>query len=588
MKLQLQLLIAQAIERLNQEGKFDYLISAKDIPIERTRSPEHGDFATNLALANAKKLNLNPRDLAAWVIEALPKAAILQKAEIAGPGFINFFLKSGSENRVVLDIFEQGDSFGFSDLGAGKRVQVEYVSANPTGPLHVGHGRGAAYGSCVASLLKATGHRVETEYYLNDAGRQMDILAVSLWLRYLLAIGEKFTFPDNCYQGDYLVTAAAQLAEDYGQQFHILGEVLFAGLEQPGPDHKQQQEHYLDNLIHRGKATLGEENFAIIHAAGMEVIVADIKQDLGEFSVEFDRWFAESDLVADGSLEQALATLKESGHLFEDDGATWFRSTDFGDSKDRVVIRDNGEPTYFATDIAYHLNKLNRGYDLLINIWGADHHGYVPRVKAAMQALGRRPEQLEVLLVQFAALYRAGEKLSMSTRSGEFVTLRELRNEVGKDAARFFYLQRKSDQHLDFDLDLAKSRSNENPVYYVQYAHARICSVFRQLEEKRIGFAQLEHLADLQVLTETHETDLISKLGRYPEVIAQAAQNLEPHQLAYYLRELATEFHGYYNAHAFLVDDAGVRNARLTLISAVRQVLANGLLLLGVSAPESM
>jgi arginyl-tRNA synthetase len=451
----------------------------------------------------------------------------------------------------------------------------------------VGHGRGAAYGAAVADLLAAAGFQVHREYYVNDAGRQMDILATSVWLRYLELAGETLPFPSNGYKGDYVYDIGATLHRENGDAYRHANATIFKGVP---PDEPQggDKELHIDGLIDRCKALLGPKDYRKVFDLGLNVILDDIRQDLEEFGVVYEEWYSERSLSDTGKVGQAIERLKESGHLYEKDGAWWFRSTDYGDEKDRVVVRDNGQKTYFASDIAYHMDKLDRGFDQVIDVWGADHHGYVPRVKAALSAMGEDASKLDVLLVQFAILYRGGEKAQMSTRSGEFVTLRELRHEVGNDAARFFYVLRKCEQHMDFDLDLAKSQSNDNPVYYLQYAHARICSVLRMGEEKGMPRDRELGLEHLDRITEEHELALLGILARLPEVIETAALGHEPHQLAYYLREVATGFHTYYNSHTFLVEDAALRNARLNLIDATRQVLANGLGLLGVSAPDSM
>ncbi len=563
------------------------------IHVERTKDAAHGDFATNIALILAKPAKTNPRQLAEKIIAALPTNEIILKIEIAGAGFINFFMNPNAQYQVISDIFATGEKFGLSQIGEGKKVQVEFVSANPTGPLHVGHGRGAAYGSVVGNLLTATGFDVHREYYVNDAGRQMDILATSVWLRYLEICGETFEFPANGYRGAYVRDISQKLFEQHGKNLAHSSETVFKDIPVlPAGSSKDEIKAFIeiqiDALIVRAKELLGNENYRTVFDCGLNDILDDIKDDLAEFGVTYEQWFSERSLLDDGSIEKALAVLKSNNYLYEKDGAIWFKSSELGDEKDRVVIRDNGQPTYFASDIAYHWNKLERGFDVLIDIWGADHHGYIPRVKAALTALGADATKLNVLLVQFASLWRGEEKVSMSTRSGEFVTLRELRDEVGKDAARFFYVMRRSEQHMDFDLELAKSKSNENPVFYVQYAHARVCSVFRQLGEK--GFTQDVALgmANLAELNAEHETALLTTLARYPEVIERAATQYEPHLLINYLRELATDFHTYYNAHQFLVESNTLRNARLNLISAVRQVLQNGLNLLGISAPEAM
>jgi arginyl-tRNA synthetase len=586
MKKLLEDLLQEAVVVLRERGDIARDIEAK-IMVERAKDAQHGDFATNLAMTLAKSARCNPRQLAEKVASALPHDPAVTRVEIAGPGFINFFIDPAAQYEVVSRVLEAGAAYGLSRVGEGVRVQVEYVSANPTGPLHVGHGRGAAYGSVVSNLLAAAGFEVHREYYVNDAGRQMDILAASVWLRYLEACGEVLTFPSNGYRGEYVRDVAHHLHEVAGRSLVHPAVKVMADLPLDEPQGGDKEEH-IDALVDRAKDLLGSAGYRQVFDAGLDSILEDIRQDLMEFGVDYDEWFSERSLSESKATDRSLERLKETGYLYEKDGALWFASSRLGDEKDRVVVRDNGQMTYFASDIAYHLNKLDRGFDRLINIWGADHHGYIPRVKAALQASGGDPDKLEVLLVQFAVLYRGDEKVQMSTRSGEFVTLRQLRNEVGKDAARFFYVMRKSDQHMDFDLRLATSKTNENPVYYVQYAHARICSVFRQLDEKGWPRDISLGMQNLNRLIESHELALVASLSRYPEVIESAALQYAPHHLVNYLRDLAAELHTYYNAHQFLVDDAALRDARLNLIGAVRQVLANGLHLLDVSAPESM
>lgn len=588
MKKLLSELLTRALLRLQDEGTLP-----KDVPfeihVERARDPRHGDFACNIALALAKRIGSAPRQLAETIVAALPAHADVAGVEIAGPGFINFSMTDAAFRRVVPAILEAGEVFGRSTVGNGQRIQVEFVSANPTGPLHVGHGRGAAYGATVADLLAAAGFDVHREYYINDAGRQMDILAASVWLRYLELLGEPVRFPDNGYRGDYVPDIARGLLERHGQEFRASAAQVTADL--PADETQGEggdREAHIDALVARARRLLGAERYRIVFDAGLDAILGDIRDDLGGFGVVYDRWFSERSLLESGAVDRVIERLRSAGHLYQTDGAWWFRSTDFGDEKDRVVVRENGQLTYFASDIAYHADKFERGFDRVIDIWGADHHGYVPRVKAALAALGYEPARLDVLLVQFAVLYRGGEKVQMSTRSGQFVTLRELREEVGNDAARFFYVLRKCEQHMDFDLDLAKSQSTDNPVFYLQYAHARVCSVLRQMQEKGFTWDRERGLGALDRLSEPHEKQLISRLGLYPEALETAALACEPHQLAYFLRDLATDFHAYYNAHQFLVEDAALRDARLTLIVATRQVLANGMGLLGVSAPDVM
>ena len=586
MKHHLEHLLGNALAGLHSAGTLPGP-QTSTIAVERTRDRAHGDFACNIALTLAKSARRKPRELAEQIVAALPASEQVAKVEVAGPGFINFFLAPAAFQNVVNEVLASGANYGRSTRGAGQSIQVEFVSANPTGPLHVGHGRGAAYGAAVADLLEAIGHPVHREYYVNDAGRQMDILAASVWLRYLELCGETLVFPINGYKGDYVWDIAAELHRVNADALRHPTAAVFDGVPHDEPAGGDKEAH-IDALIARAKQLLGALDYRKVFDQGLNVILDDIRKDLAEFGVTYQQWYSERSLTESGAVDRAIERLRRSGHLYEKDGALWFRSTDYGDEKDRVIVRDNGQKTYFASDIAYHLDKLERGYARVIDVWGADHHGYAPRVKAALAALGNDPAKLDVLLVQFAILYKGGARMQMSTRSGEFVTLRELRHEVGNDAARFFYVMRKCEQHLDFDMDLAKSQSNDNPVYYIQYAHARVCSVLRQLDEKGLSRDAAVGAANLARLTENHEQVLLFTLSRYPEVLESAALTHEPHQLAHYLRELANDFHAYYNAHQFLVDDAALRDARLNLIIAVRQALANGLQLLGVSAPQAM
>jgi arginyl-tRNA synthetase len=552
---------------------------AASVILERPKDPRHGDFACNVAMQLARALRRPPREIARAIADHVAAPDLVDRLEVAGAGFLNVYLNPHWKRRVVQEVLTAGPRYGTHALGQNKKVQVEYVSANPTGPLHVGHGRGAAFGASLANVLEAAGFDVTREYYVNDAGRQMDILALSTWLRYLELVGLPVAFPANAYRGDYVRQMAQTLRERDGRRYvrEITG--IAQGLDEPHED----PEAHLDALIAAARRELGDD-FPRIHAHALEAQLADCRADLREFGVTFDEWFSERSLHASGAVERAIARLAAAGHVYEMDGAQWFRSSAFGDEKDRVLRRENGQYTYFASDIAYHANKFERGFDLAVDVWGADHHGYIARVKGALEALGLNREQLVVALVQFAVLYRAGQKVSMSTRSGEFVTLRELREEVGNDAARFFYVLRKSDQHLDFDLDLAKSQSNENPVYYIQYAHARVCSIHEQW-----GGAPEELIdTDASPLVLEQELALLERLIAYPETVEAAAREFAPHLIAFYLRDLAGEFHSYYNATRILAPEPPLKLARVALATAVREVVRNALALLGVSAPEKM
>jgi arginyl-tRNA synthetase len=557
------------------------------IEVENTRDAQHGDFASNLAMRLGKATRQNPRKIAQALVAALPSSDAIDKVEIAGAGFINFFLKSDAYTLEIAKVLKDGESYGRSAVGAGRRVQVEFVSANPTGPLHVAHGRHAAFGASVSNLLEAVGYEVEREYYINDAGRQTDILAVSAWLRYLERCGEHFAFPSNAYVGEYLVAVGEKLFEAAGTALKHAASEVFKDLP---PDEPQggDKDVYIDALMTRVRALIGDAAFERVLKTSLDGIVGDIREDLAEFGVTFDCWFSERSLSDSGAIDRSIDTLKKSGHAYLRDGALWFKSTDLGDEKDRVIVRDNGIKTYFASDIAYVLNKLERGFEHLIYIWGADHHGYIARLRAALVALGGPPERFEVLLMQIVSLFRGGEKAKMSKRSGDYVTLRDLRKEVGNDAARLFYVMRSNDQHLDFDMELAKSRSNENPVYYIQYAHARVSSVLRQLKERGLTHDIGHGIASFAKLTEPQEQQLIKRISAYPEVVKQCAAQRAPHSLVHYLRDLANDFHTYYSAHQFIVEDSGSRDARLDLALATQTVIRNGLKLLGVSAPDTM
>jgi arginyl-tRNA synthetase len=585
LKYLIENLVRDALAALPEELR-SLDITPGSATIERTRDATHGDFACNIAMQLAKAARRKPRELAQAIVAALPASDLVAKVEIAGPGFINFFVSPAGYHQELLRVLDEGAAYGRSRMGAGQRVIVEFVSANPTGPLHVGHGRHAAFGATLANLLDAAGYSVHREYYINDAGRQMEILAASVWLRYLECFGEQFPFPSNGYRGDYLHPIAGKLVEVAGRTLVRPAAEIFRDLPPDAP--AGDKDTYIDAVIERAKALLGEDGFRQAFKLALDDILADIRQDLEEFGVRYDEWFSERSLATNGAIDRALERLRKNGVVYEKDGAQWFRATDFGDEKDRVVVRENGIKTYFASDIAYHLQKRERGFDKLVDVLGADHHGYIARVRAGLVAMGEPGDSLEVRLVQFVTLYRGGEKVQMSTRSGEFITLRELRREVGNDAARFFYVMRSNDQHLDFDLQLATSHSNENPVYYIQYAHARVCSVLRQMREKGFEYDAARGRAALARLAESHEQALLASISRFPEVVEMAAELRAPHALVHYLRDVANDFHTYYNAHQFLVDDAELRDARVTLVQGMRQVVRNGLGLLGVSAPEAM
>jgi len=589
MRAHIEELIHQAVGYLKRDGKLPRDAEAA-FQVDQPREASHGDYACNIALILARSAGRKPREIAEMIVDRLPASKRVRQVEIAGPGFLNFFATDHHLRSVVREVLAAGDRYGHQSPAEKEEVLAEYVSANPTGPLHVGHGRGAAYGASVSAILTAAGHRVAREYYVNDHGRQMDILATSVWIRYLELCGESPRFPDNGYRGDYIYDIARTVRSRHGDKLRHPWRVVANGLPADGSeDADGDKETHIDALIMRARELLGEPGYESCFGIALETMLADIREDLEEFGVVFDRWFSERELDDSGALRRALARLESGGWLYTENGARWFRSSELGDDKDRVVVRENGRTTYFASDIAYLLDKLERCTGKLIYIFGADHHGYVPRLKAAARGLGEDPDRLEFPLVQFAVLYRGGDKIQMSTRSGEFTTLRQLREEVGKDAARYFYIMRSHDQHLDFDLDLAKSRANENPVFYIQYAHARIHSIFRQLDGRGMKHNPSIGDAALKRLGERHERALMQTLGRWPEIIGAAARRRAPHDIAHYLHDLAGQFHTYYNAVAILVDDDDdLRNARLNLISAVRHVIAGGLALIGVDAPEQM
>ncbi len=549
-----KILIAQ-LQRSLQDSVARGLLPEMALPnieVGLPREAGHGDYATNCAMVMASRLKIPPRRLAE-ILAANMLAPELERIEVAGPGFMNFFVRDDIWRGLLREVDSLAEHYGENELGGSRRVQVEFVSANPTGPLHIGHARGAVVGDVIANLLAASHYAVWREYYINDAGNQMHNLGRSVLLRYRELRGEEAEFPDNCYQGDYIKDIAREVMvrEQSGQA------------DRPEPD--------IDYLT--------------VYAA--ESILKGIKNDLKDFGVLFDSYFSEKELYAQDAVLRLLAELEEKGFIYSVEGARWFKTTAFGDEKDRVVVRKNGEPTYFAADIAYHRNKFARGFDKVIDIWGADHHGYIPRMQAAIQSLGYEKACLEIVLVQLVNLLREGNPVAMSTRSGEFVTMKEVVDEVGKDAARFNFLLRRSDSHLDFDLELAKRRSNENPIYYVQYAHARLCSIFALAQEKGYALPVFSE-TNVERLTLPEEMALIKTITRFPEVVEGAAQNLEPHRLTFYLIDLAGIFHNYYNKHRVVSEDGELTKARLLLGKAVRTVIRNALMLLGVSAPEKM
>ena len=576
-------LISQALKTLPELTEIAADLSLEST-VERTRDASHGDFASNIAMRLAKSAGKSPREIASNIIKAINDNDQITNIEIAGPGFINFHLSPSAFHAELETILSSDTKYGQQTKKNTPKILLEFISANPTGPLHVGHGRHAAYGATVGNLLEAAGFSVHREYYVNDAGRQIDILGTSVWLRWLESIGINIPFPIGGYRGDYILDIATKI-DTSSLNVPKLSELLNdLPIDAPEGD----ADTYVDALTARAKELQGNEGFNQICQQAFESIQADIEDDLTEFGVVFDNWYSEQSLTKTKRIDDVLDVLKKRNMLYQKDGATWFSATQFGDTKDRVVVRANGVKTYFASDIAYHFDKRERGFDHLLNILGADHHGYIERLQASLEAMGYQGSDLEVKLVQFVSLYRNGKKIQMSTRSGQFDTLRQLRAEVGNDAARFYYVMRSNDQHLDFDLDIATMQSNDNPVFYIQYAHARISRVFRKASESGMDWNSDNGRSKLSMLTNHQEKSLMSALSQFPEIIELAAKNRAPQTLVRYLRDLVSDFHSSYNAHKVLVDDVDLRDARLTLYAAIKCVVANGLTILGVSAPEKM
>jgi arginyl-tRNA synthetase len=553
-RTRLKSMIAETVQSVTgtQDMKADI-----SFELEIPRSPEHGDYASNIALGLTRYLKRNPRQIASEIVANLNDSdCMLERVEIAGPGFINFFIKPTAWYGIIREILDNPQKFGRLEIERGPKVQVEFVSANPTGPLHIGHGRGAAIGDVLANILQARGFQVQREYYINDAGNQMDTLGRSLYFRYRQELGENIEFPDNHYRGEYMRELAVDFRRDHGDVY--------------------------------GSAPL-EDALPVFTDYASKRILDGIKEDLDIFGVHFDNWFSECELHNRDSIKKTIEYLRERGFIYEEEGAVWFRSTAFGDEKDRVVVRANGASTYFAADLAYHLDKFGRGFESIIDIWGADHHGYVDRMRAGVQAIGRSENDLRIVLVQLVNLLRGGVPVAMSTRGGEFVTLREVIDEVGKDATRFIFLTRRTDSPLDFDLEVAKAQSNDNPVFYVQYAHARLCGVFEVARERGVEF-DWRSMSDetLHLLQVRQEFEIIKLLGEYPEVVCECARSLEPHYIAHYLHQLVSLFHSYYHDNRILSEDVALTKARLCLALAIKEVIGNALMLLGVTAPQKM
>ncbi len=571
MKQHIQSWLAQAVQAIAPEHDIEVMVSAG-------KSSEHGEYSSNAALLLSKKMGQPPRVIAQAIVDKLTPHASVARVEIAGPGFINFFLASEAFWQAIRQLWQQPKAFCQATIGQNQRIHLEYVSVNPTGPLHVGHGRNAVFGSALSNILQAAGFEVWQEYYVNDAGRQMQILALSVWLRYLQACGDQIALPANAYQGDYINDIAQNLLKEHGRS-------LYAAFEPPSQ--QDDIEAAMDGMIKNACQKIGEAAFLQIIDVALDYICLDIKDDLQKLGIK-QHWFSERSLVDGGAVQKALDTLQAKDALYtSDDGAIWFKASAYGDDKDRVLVRTNGQYTYFAVDLAYHHHKMQLGFDKVLDVFGSDHHGYVARIEAGLKAMGLDASSYRAFLVQFATLFRGDKRLQMSTRSGSFVTLRQLIEEIGVDATRFFYVMRKCEQHMEFDIELAKRHSKDNPVYYIQYAHARIHSVLREATSQKLLMTALDDV-DLALLDSCYENDLMRLLMRYPEYIETSAAQFEPHQIAWYLRELANLFHTYYNAQVFVSADSALTQARLALIKSVQVVLAHGLGLLGVQAPERM
>jgi arginyl-tRNA synthetase len=552
MKTAIKIIIHDALEKAQQAGELE-LSPFPDIVVENPKDEKMGDFSTNVAMTMARSERKSPKVIAESVARFL-KNGDLSLVEIAGPGFINLKMSNEFFLERLRNAVEQGDAFGQSDAGQGIKILIEFVSANPTGPLHVGHGRGAAVGDALGRILKKAGYDLSTEYYINDVGNQMNFLGRSTWLRYRELLGEAIEFPEDHYRGEYIKDIANEVVAQKGKEF----------LDQPE-----------------------EECLPFFRKFAKDNILKGIEKDLSAFRVTFDNWFSEESLYDDNSVEKAIEWLKGKGHIYEKDGAVWLKSSAFDDDKDRVIVKQTGEKTYFCSDIAYHQNKINRGFKKLVNLMGADHHGYVPRMEAVLEAMGYDKKIFKILLIQFVSLLRAGEKVSMSTRSGEFETLADVVSEVGVDAARYYFLMRSSDTHLDFDLELAKAETPENPVFYIQYAHARICSIFRTAAESGVAWDRSGKI-DLSLLAEDEELAIIRAVLAFPEVVEKSARAMEVHRISHYLLDLVSRFHGYYSRHRVITDDKSLTLARLFLLDALRITIRNGFELMGISSPEKM